>query len=187
MTVKRSPMGPMEPHGVAASMKVAKAIDMRIHKHTWDEIATECGWSNRGTAYAAVRKELDKIKREPAEHLMMMELAAMDELQKSLWKQATTQSKGKRQTEAARQVLSIMARRAKLLGLDDFERRSMDLAERQHALDAAQSKLVFEIMNRVMNQLGLTAEQRALLPTVVPGELAKITAEADAEDEVVDE
>lgn len=50
------------------------------------------------------------------------------------------------------------------------------LAERRHELEREQSLLVYEFMNRVFNRIGLTAEQRALLPVVVPEELGRITA-----------
>ncbi|BAS16603.1 hypothetical protein AHiyo8_49060 [Arthrobacter sp. Hiyo8] len=48
------------------------------------------------------------------------------------------------------------------------------IEERRMLITEAQAQLVFEVMNRVFNAIGLTAEQRALLPTVVPRELERM-------------
>lgn len=163
------------PKGVDVAMKVAHAIQLRIEDHTWQEVADIAGYSSKAVAYNAVKRELDKIVREPAEHMVQMELEKLRAMEKEMLPKATTKGKGQIRYSAA--VLRIMERRAKLLGLDDFERRSIELAERQHQLEQGDAAMVFQAMNRVFDRLNLTDEQRALLPIVVPEELGKIVEE----------
>ena len=154
---------------------VSKAMDMvKQGGYTWDQIAEETGYASRGSAHRAVKNELAKLTTGSAEELVQIELARLDALQNALWDRAM-KGAAKTQVAAVRQILGVMLRRSKLLGLDDFERRTIELAERKHALNNMQSQLVYEFMNRVMNAVNLSPEQRAQLPDVIPGELARIT------------
>lgn len=178
---------PSSPKGIANGERITRAIELRKQGKTWDEIAADGGWANRSTPYKVVTRELAKQRAEPTEAMLKLELARLDAMQDALWEAATTPATGKTgaliQARAVQRILGIMDRRARLLGLDDFERRSIELAEKKHQLAGHQARLVYELMNRVFNQIGLTAEQRALLPTVVPGALAELTEKAD-DDEV---
>lgn len=174
------PHGRMSPRGIEHQLRLAKAIKMKLERHTWDEIAEACGWNSRSAAWQAVNKELDRRIQEPTDRLVQMELEKLDELEAELLPQAM--KPGKRQASLASAEVRLMARRAKLRGLDDFDRRSIELAERRNALDKQQSTLVYEFMNRVFDRLELTEAQRAMLPDIVPDEMAKITTEAGPSD-----
>jgi hypothetical protein len=173
------------PKGLEAAQRVAHAIQLRIEDHTWREIADLAGYGSAAAAYNAVKRERDKIVREPAEHLVQVELEKLRMMEKDMLPKAT--SRGKAQLRYSAGVLRIMERRSKLLGLDDFERRSIELAERSQALEQGQSALVYEFMQRVFARIDLTPAQRALLADVVPEELAKITLEKAPEElEILD-
>jgi transposase-like protein len=160
---------------VEHTKKVAEALDMvRQGGFTWDQIAAQVGYANRGTAYKAVKDELNRMTSEPAAEVVKLELARLEALQAALWPRAML-GNPKVQAAAVGKILGVMGRRAKLLGLDDFERRSIELAEQRHALNEEQARITFEFMNRVMNQMSLTPEQRELLPEIIAGELASIT------------
>lgn len=181
------PHSPMSPRGLQRQKRIMKAVDMVIHGATWDAVAQECGWGSRGAAYHAVHRELEKRKQQPLDDLLQLELAKLNAVEKELLPRAADAQADEKIIGA---WVRLQAQRAKLLGLNDYERRSIELAEKRASLDETQSRLVFEFMNRVFNRLELTEAQRALLPTVVPEELGKITApepidmgELDADDD----
>lgn len=161
--------------GLEAALKVAKAIQVRMEDGTWQEAADASGYGSRAACYNAVKRELDRIVREPAEHLVQYELEKLRLMEKAMLPKATTD--GKAQLRYSAGVLRIMERRSKLLGLDDFERRSIELAERSQALEHTQSAIVAEFLRRVFARVGLTPEQQAIVDVAVPEELAKITLE----------
>lgn len=162
--------------------RLAKALDMRRAGATFQQIADECGWPSRANAYRAIRKAIDDIVREPANEIVTLELERLDAMHAALWNRAMA-GPAKVQVAAVRQLINIMQRRAKLLGLDDFERRSIELAEKRRALDAAQARMVYEFINRVMNQASLTPEQRAVMPDIIKGELERISTTESAADD----
>ena len=75
---------------VEHTTKVAEALDMvRAGGFTWDQIAEKVGYSNRGTAYAAVKRELDRMTAEPAAEVVKLELARLEALQAAGWQTVT--------------------------------------------------------------------------------------------------
>lgn len=64
-------------------------------------------------AYEDVQWALDQVIREPAEQVLDMEVARLDELQAGIWDKAVMGDK-----DCIDRVLKIMDRRAQLLGLD---------------------------------------------------------------------
>jgi hypothetical protein len=94
-----------------------KAFELRKAGKTYDEIARELGYSNRGAAQKAVMGTMRKLLSEPAEEVRKMELARLDTMFADLWNaRARTNDKGDPTT--VDRLLRIMERRAKLLGLD---------------------------------------------------------------------
>jgi hypothetical protein len=92
----------------ALDRKVA-ALELRRAGCTYDVIARRLGYANRSGAWHAVRAGLNATLQEPADALRTMELERLDALQEAVWDRATSGVDG---------VLSIMRRRAALLGLD---------------------------------------------------------------------
>lgn len=179
------------PDNAGAKIRARKALELRAEGKSYQEIADLLGYSNRGTAYRTIHRALAHEVTAPARELINLELQRLDAIQEAHWAIATTPGRGKdgimSQTRAATVVLRVQQRRAKLLGLDDWERRLVDLAERRQKLDERDSRLAVEFFTRVMNRIGLTPEQRALLADIMPAELEAITARVDVSDDGDDE
>ena len=91
-----------------------KAFELRRRGKNFDEIATELGFANKGSAYKAharamARGQVDSTSIEEARQL---ELARLDAMQAGLWKAASRGDLG-----AVDKSLKIMMRRDRLLGL----------------------------------------------------------------------
>jgi hypothetical protein len=138
-----------------------------------EAIGKELDW-HKSTVSRAINKAMTEIIQEPAELIVTQELERLDAMLEGLWPRATAGN-----VRAVEGVLQIMNRRARYLGLDDFDKRMLELAERRQQLDEAQGALVYALMNRVFDRLELTPQQRALLPVIVPDEIAAIEAAAE--------
>lgn len=164
---------PTSKAGIEHAQKVARCCELRLMGWSFTRIGEEVGW-HKSTVSRAITKAMSDAVTEPATVIVAQELERLDAMLEGLWPRATTGN-----VRAVEGVLQIMNRRAKFLGTDDFDKRMMELAERRQALDEAQGAMVFALMNRVFDKLGLTPEQRALLPVVVPGEIAALEAAKD--------
>lgn len=90
-----------------------RTLDLRRAGATYQEIADELGYKNRGTAYKALRRALGRTLQDSADNLRELEAARLDQLQLGSWKAAM-----RGDPKAVANVLRVMERRAKLLGLD---------------------------------------------------------------------
>lgn len=97
-----------------AAERAKKALQLRTMRVSWDAIAKQCGYANRGVAYRAVQRELSRIPREAAIELRTVELEALDVAQRAINAQILAGSYG-----AIDRLLKIMDARAKLTGLYD--------------------------------------------------------------------
>ena len=98
----------------------AECLRLRREGLTHREIAARLGVAP-ATAYRRVRHALDQVNErtvEDAATLRSLEMLRLDELQEALWQRATDG-----EVRAIDRVLHIMARRARLLGLDAPERQ----------------------------------------------------------------
>jgi hypothetical protein len=127
----------------------AKACRLRSDGWTYPAIAAELGYCGPGEAYNATQRAMMAIIREPAEELLRLELDRLD----MMWRAAVEVLRRKHVTvshgkvvivdgqplpddapvlNAIDRLLSIQARRAKLLGLDapkKIEVLSMDVID----------------------------------------------------------
>ena len=97
------------------TLRALKAYDLRLTGMSYRNIGTELKVS-RQTAFTDVMKVMEEIKeetRQSARHYRDIMLASLDELQAAAW----TKAVGGNQT-AILNVMRIMERRAKLLGID---------------------------------------------------------------------
>ena len=53
-----------------AAKRAKRALELRIERVSFEEIARRCGYASRGAAYTAIRREIDKIPREVARELL---------------------------------------------------------------------------------------------------------------------
>lgn len=98
---------------VNAGLRAAQALNLRKLGATYEQIARECGYAHRGTAYAAVQRELQRTLQEPADELRRLEAQRLDDLYRAMIPKAL-----KGDGWSVDRCLRIMERRAALLGLD---------------------------------------------------------------------
>lgn len=101
------------PRRIAAAEQRRRALELRKAGATYDQIAQQVGYTNRGSAHRAVMAALKEITAEPAQEVRQLELERLDAMLLGLWPAARKGNQG-----AVDRVLRIMERRAKLLGLD---------------------------------------------------------------------
>lgn len=120
-------------HDINAAAKALRALELRKQGYQYAEIAAECGYADRATAYNTVQRELTRSLGEAAESLRTLEVMRLDEMLAALWPLAVRHQELIGEDDdietiklklrgpdkfAIDRVLTIMERRAKLLGLD---------------------------------------------------------------------
>lgn len=100
----------------AAAQRALQALELRLQGKTYEQIATVCGYRSKSGAYDAVQRELQRTLQEPAENVRTMEVRRLDRLYAAMEQYALSGSATS--TWYVDRCLSIMERRAKLLGLD---------------------------------------------------------------------
>ena len=105
---------------LAGADRQREALELRKAGATFEAIAKRLGYRGPSGAYNAVMAGLRKTLQEPADDLRKMELERLDALTLRSWSLASQGS-----LEAIDRILRIMARRAKLLGLDAPERKEL--------------------------------------------------------------
>jgi hypothetical protein len=101
------------PETIAAKIKAAKALELRMAGKTYPAIAEEAGYNSPQAAHDAVKRSLDAVIREPAEALIRLDLERLD----SMLEIHLLSAQGG-DVQAVSAVMKIMERRARLLGLD---------------------------------------------------------------------
>jgi hypothetical protein len=107
---------------VSRSERATRALDLRKAGTTYREIGRELGCSEQ-RAHQIVTEELQRLnarRGEAAAEVCRLELERLDAMLAGLWPKAK-----KGDARAVEKVLAVMARRAKLLGLDAPERREL--------------------------------------------------------------
>ena len=106
--------GQASPSRVKAADRQRKAVELRQQGHTFDAIAEQLGYANEAGARKAVYTALDAFRaeaRETVEQARQIELERLDAMHYRLWPR-------RRIVVVVNTLLKIMARRARLLGLD---------------------------------------------------------------------
>jgi hypothetical protein len=93
--------------------KQLRALELLRAGCTYDEIAHDLGYANRGSAWHLLRGAMDKQVLESVDEYRQLEMDRLDALQARYWDAALD---GDRQ--AAALVLRVIDRRCRLLGLD---------------------------------------------------------------------
>jgi len=102
------------PKRVALAERRAIVLDLRKQGYTFHAIAQRIGGVSVATCYRDIVESIAAITREPASELVKLELLRLDEMQRAIYTDAIG---GK--LAAIKTSLTIMERRAKLLGLDN--------------------------------------------------------------------
>jgi len=103
---------PASPERIDVDKRRAQMLDLRIEGYSLRAIGEKLGMHHSSVA-EAIESELAELTREPAERLRTVELERMDAMLVGLWPKAKTGD-----VASVQAALGVMARRAKLLGLD---------------------------------------------------------------------
>lgn len=102
---------------LAAAERQVQALELRKGGATFPAIAHQLGYSSSAGAYKAVLTALRETKQEPADEVRRLAIERLDRILLAIWKRALDGD-----LECIDRVLKIEARRAKLLGLDVFDK-----------------------------------------------------------------
>jgi DNA-binding CsgD family transcriptional regulator len=136
------------PSRVRAAQLEQKCLELRSAGLSFREIARELKVAP-ATAYKAVARGLAAVNagcREQAQELRALEALRLDQMQAALWQQATDGD-----VRAIDRILRIMERRARLLGLDEPERRETKLEIDPQEAKFRRELLVRQILADAMN------------------------------------
>ena len=97
---------------LAAARRV-RAVELRTAGHTYDRIATELGYANRGTVYRVVANALETQTAEAVEGLRSLEVERLDLIQVAVWPAAMAGD-----VHAASVATKVIMTRCRLLGLE---------------------------------------------------------------------
>ena len=122
----------------------ARVYELRIQGNTFEQIASEVGYSGPSGAWQAHQRIKSEWIFESIEEARQLELMRLDELQVAVWDRAINGD-----LPAAHCVLKIMDRRAKLLGLDKPEKVEVNKWDiNAEDLDAEVERIVHIINER---------------------------------------
>jgi len=123
---------------VKAHQRHLQALELRQAGATYQVIADQLGYADAHGAHRAVASALKASLREPAEGLRALELVRLDSMLLALWKRVRNGDE-----RAVDRALKIEERRARLLGLDAPQRRSLAIS--LEAMDAEIVRLEAEL------------------------------------------
>lgn len=113
---------------LAAHERQIRALELRRQGKSFPEIARELGYRGVASAYDAVMGALRATLREPAEQVRALELERLDIMLNAVWPAALEGD-----IAAQQQVLRLMDRRARYLGLDAPQRIDIEARIRAKA------------------------------------------------------
>lgn len=151
---------------LTAREKQLKALELRKRGYSYDQIALSVGYTHRSAAYKAISSLLGRLDREHGPEVLELELARLDDMQRSL---ATKVLIG--DDKAIRTSLRIMDRRAKLLGLDHNEARQADAVEAMAIAYTTQVGWLQTAIVAIIARMNLSPEQQAAAPVIIAGYL----------------
>lgn len=140
-----------------------EAARLRALRFSYEQIATQLGYSDRAAAWHAVKSGQELIVREPHEDMILLDLTELDEMAQQAWRALRNThyvvDRGEVVTwegqplhddapilAAIGKLLDIQSRRAKLLGLDAPKR--LEVSDGLPDLDAAVQELATELASR---------------------------------------
>ncbi|MFZ0323246.1 MAG: hypothetical protein WAN48_03835 [Actinomycetes bacterium] len=97
-----------------ARWRQARAVELAMAGYGYDEIATQVGYANRGTAWKVVQAALQDRVADNVDENRALTMARLEELLRSHWAAATEYG----DVKAAELVLKIIGQEIKLLGLE---------------------------------------------------------------------
>ena len=101
---------------LSADIKLEQALLLYLKRHTYQEIATLCGYADRATAYNAIHHRMDRRIDHHIDQIREHELAILDAIHQKVWPlvmEGTTPN-----LWAVDRLLALSAARRQLLNLD---------------------------------------------------------------------
>jgi hypothetical protein len=118
-----------------AKWRRAQAVQLALSGVSYDQIAEQVGYANRGTAWRAVNEALNANVVEGVENYRTVELARLDALLLAHWPGAVSGIDYK----SAEIAMKVIAQRSKLLGLENIppveERPKTIIVRRDHYVE----------------------------------------------------
>ena len=102
---------------VMAAQRLELALKLRASKMTYEEVAKQAGYADRGSCYNAIQRELSRCVPEGIEEYRREELAMLDTMHREVWA-IFIDKKHKHRLFAADRLLAISQARCRLLGLN---------------------------------------------------------------------
>lgn len=99
-----------------ANYRKARAVELLLDGHNYDQIASELGYANRGTAWRTVQRALHDREVKAVDTYREIELARLDALQAGCWEAAVSGDR-----IAIETVLKVIQQRCRLLGLSGLK------------------------------------------------------------------
>lgn len=165
-----------------------KALELRIQGTTLDDIAAELGYASRGHVHDDIAGALRERRRRlahGAEALREMELAKLDRLEVAAWKvlladhpvvQGGKVVQGVQDAgpvlKAIETVVKLIARRAKLLGLDEPE----VIETRITAEITTQVEMISSVFEGALTDVGIAEAQMAAIRVAAGARLRALSS-----------
>lgn len=170
---------------IETAERTKQVMDLRRAGASFDTISAQLGIS-KSTAHTAVKRGMKQMLKPAADELRQLEADRLDALQLANWRDAmgaidtATGTKPTREERmaAGRFVLSVMDRRAKLLGLDQPQELRLALEQGQvDFMEATVRALVdgfFSALASAGHEAALAAVQDTVLGEVIPKALEAV-------------
>jgi hypothetical protein len=142
----KSKFSDTDPERAAETVRRAQAVQMRLAGHTFDEIATELHYHDRGTAYRAVKLALSQVGREDARELRDLDLMRLDRMLAIIWPQIEDGD-----LAAVDRALRILKRRAEILGYDQQNVVHINASQTTVSVDNTSGRV--ETLREVLQQV----------------------------------
>lgn len=126
-----------------ARTRAQKALALVQAGATWEQVAEECGYANRGTAFNVVHRLLTRVETEGVEALREKQGARLERLHMAHWAAAL-----KGDLKATLACLKIYERQARLYGTDAPLK-----------VDARMSDATDQSIRELAEQLGMAAPE----------------------------
>jgi transposase-like protein len=112
-----------------AAERRSRAVELAVSGSSYQAIADELGYANRGTVYRLVKNALEDREAETIDELRQLEVDRLDSLQAAVWAEAA-----RGDISAIATVLKVLHLRAKILGLYSHNERTCPHAPRPFVL-----------------------------------------------------
>lgn len=140
--------------------RVLQAVELRKAGMSFQAIADRLGWKTRNAAFMAIQKYIASTTYEAVEALRAVEAERLDAMQLQYWPQAIQGD-----VDSAELVLKIMARRAKMFGLDAPQRTELSGSLEITNTDTTPAALI----TARIDELAAKRDERRMIDTEATG------------------